>query len=144
LPPDFTGVAQNSLDMLRYFDYYRIMETNTIGSTSVIRSLAALAHPARLTAFRALVVAGPQGLTPGTMADALGVPASSLSFHLKELLHAGLVTPSRNGRYLIYRASHAAMNDLLRYLTENCCQQSARATSARSLTPSPTAAALQP
>jgi DNA-binding transcriptional ArsR family regulator len=88
----------------------------------VVRSLAALAQPARLRVFRSLVVAGPQGLTPGAMAEALGVPASTLSFHLKELAHAGLVSQEREGRNLIYRAAFEHMSALLAYLTENCCQ----------------------
>ena len=88
----------------------------------VIRSLAALAQSARLRVFRALVVAGPQGLTPGALAEALDVPASTLSFHLKELTQAGLISQERDGRHLIYRASFERMNALLGYLTENCCQ----------------------
>lgn len=88
----------------------------------VIRSMAALAHELRLLIFRALVVTGPQGLTPGTMAEHLAVPAATLSFHLKELMHAGLVTQERQGRNLIYRASFAHMGALLAYLTANCCQ----------------------
>jgi DNA-binding transcriptional ArsR family regulator len=91
----------------------------------VVRSLAALAQPARLQAFRALVVAGQQGLTPGAMAEALGLPASTLSFHLKELANAGLVTQERESRNLIYRAAFEHMNALLAYLTENCCQGAA-------------------
>lgn len=91
----------------------------------VVRALAALAQPLRLRVFRALVVAGPQGLTPGTMAEALGVPQNSLSFHLKELAHAGLVSQERASRFIIYRAAYAQMNALLGYLTENCCQGSA-------------------
>jgi DNA-binding transcriptional ArsR family regulator len=91
----------------------------------VVRSLAALAQPARLQAFRALVVAGQGGLTPGAMVETLGVPASTLSFHLKELANAGLVTQERDGRNLIYRAAFEHMNALLGYLTENCCQGAA-------------------
>ncbi len=91
-------------------------------STAVVRSLAALAQPLRLQVFRALVVAGQAGLTPGTMAEGLGVPAATLSFHLKELVHAGLVTQERASRNLIYRAAYGHMNALLAYLTENCCQ----------------------
>jgi len=87
----------------------------------VIQSLAALAQPLRLRVFRALVVAGPAGLTPGNLAEAMEVPATSLSFHLKELSHAGLVTQERSGRNLIYRAAFGQMNALLAYLTENCC-----------------------
>ena len=92
---------------------------------AAIVSLAALAQPARLRIFRALVGAGPQGMTPGTLAVTLGVPASTLSFHLKELTHAGLVTQERESRNLFYRPSIAQMNDLLAYLTAHCCQGSA-------------------
>lgn len=88
----------------------------------VIKSLAALAQAARLQVFRALVVAGPTGLTPTALAEALEVPASTLSFHLKELLNAGLVSQEREGRTLIYRAAFDSMNRLLAYLTEHCCQ----------------------
>jgi ArsR family transcriptional regulator, arsenate/arsenite/antimonite-responsive transcriptional repressor len=88
----------------------------------VINALAALAQPHRLKAFRALVVAGREGLTPGTIAGDLEVPAATLSFHLKELMHAGLVTQERSGRNLIYRAEYACMNGVLAYLTDNCCQ----------------------
>jgi len=88
----------------------------------VAKSLAALAHPMRLRVFRALVVVGKDGLTPGTMSEALGLPAATLSFHLKELMHAGLVTQERASRHLIYRAAYGHMNALLGYLTENCCQ----------------------
>lgn len=87
----------------------------------VIRALAALAHAHRLQVFRALVVAGPQGMTPGVMAEGVGIASTSLSFHLKELMHAGLVTQERQGRNLVYRAAYDQMNQLLGYLTENCC-----------------------
>jgi DNA-binding transcriptional ArsR family regulator len=86
-----------------------------------VASLAALAQPMRLRVFRALVGAGPDGMTPGVLAATLDVPASTLSFHLKELLHAGLVSQQRDGRNLIYRPSLAQMNDLLAYLTAHCC-----------------------
>lgn len=88
----------------------------------VIRSLAALAQPVRLQVFRALVVAGPGGLTPGSLVESLNVPATSLSFHLKELVHSGLVSQERDGRHLIYRATFERMDALIGYLTENCCQ----------------------
>ena len=88
----------------------------------VVRSLAALAQPVRLQVFRALVVRGATGLTPGTMAEALSIPPNTLSFHLKELTHAGLVTQERSSRNIIYRAAFERMNSLLGYLTENCCQ----------------------
>ena len=87
----------------------------------VVRALAALAHPLRLRVFRALVVVGPAGLTPGVMAEALATTAASLSFHLKELAHAGLVSQSRDGRNLIYRAAYDRMDGVLSFLTENCC-----------------------
>jgi ArsR family transcriptional regulator len=88
----------------------------------VIRALAALAHPVRLTIFRALVVAGPAGLTPGVMQEGLGIPATTLSFHLKELSQAQLVSSERQGRSLLYQAAFAQMNALLGYLSANCCQ----------------------
>jgi len=87
----------------------------------VIKALAALAHPVRLKAFRALVVSGPQGLTPGVMQEGLGIPATTLSFHLKELAAAGLVTQERASRNLVYRAAYEQMNGVIGYLTENCC-----------------------
>lgn len=90
--------------------------------TQVIRSLAALAHEARLRIFRALVVAGPEGLTPGALAAQLGIAANALSFHLKELAHAELVSQERQGRHVLYRAAFPAMNGLLDYLSENCCE----------------------
>ncbi|MDT0140404.1 metalloregulator ArsR/SmtB family transcription factor [Acidovorax sp. PRC11] len=86
-----------------------------------IRSLLALAQTVRLRAFRALVVAGTGGMTPGALTQALDVPATSLSFHLKELANAGLVSQERQGRNLIYRAAFDQMNGLMAYLTENCC-----------------------
>ena len=92
---------------------------------TVIRSLCALAHEARLRIFRALVVAGPEGLTPGALAQQLGIPANSMSFHLKELSHAQLVNQERQGRNVRYRAAFAVMNGLLAYLGENCCQGAA-------------------
>ncbi len=91
-------------------------------SQEAVRALAALAHTGRLEVFRALVVAGPLGMTPGVMAEGAGMPPATLSFHLKELMQAGLVTQERAGRNLIYRAAFDRMNALLTYLTENCCQ----------------------
>ena len=90
--------------------------------TAVVKALAALAQPIRLRVFRALVVAGPRGMTPSTMAEGLGVSPSALSFHLKELTNAGLATQGRASRNLIYRAAFDQMSSLLGYLTENCCQ----------------------
>lgn len=88
----------------------------------VIRSLAALAQAHRLKVFRLLVVAGQQGLTPSALAEALELPAATLSFHLKELSHAGLVSQERISRNVVYRAAFEHMSELLAYLTENCCQ----------------------
>ncbi len=90
--------------------------------TDVVRALAALAQEVRLRVFRALVVAGPVGLTPGDLAAQLEVAPNTLSFHLKELSHAGLISQERQGRNLIYRAAFDTMNGLLAYLTENCCE----------------------
>lgn len=98
----------------------------------VVRSLAALAAPVRLRVFRALVVAGPAGLTPGALAESLEVSGTGLSFHLKELMHSGLVSQERQGRNLVYRAAFDQMNALLGYLTENCCQGEACAVEASS------------
>ena len=88
----------------------------------VVRSLAALAQPVRLRVFRALVVAGLDGLTPGALTEALMVSGTGLSFHLKELTHSGLVTQERQGRHLVYRAQFGRMQGLLSYLTDNCCE----------------------
>jgi DNA-binding transcriptional ArsR family regulator len=91
-------------------------------SKDVVKALAALAQTSRLEIFRALVVAGEMGQTPGVLAETLGVTPNTLSFHLKELVHADLVTQERAGRNLIYRASFEHMNGLLAYLTAHCCQ----------------------
>ena len=93
-----------------------------ITETHAVKSLAALAQAQRLRAFRALVVAGADGLTPGVMAEQLDIAASALSFHLKELVHSGLASCEPRGRNLIYRANFDHMTALLAYLTEHCCQ----------------------
>ncbi|MBV8605607.1 MAG: helix-turn-helix transcriptional regulator [Pelomonas sp.] len=92
-----------------------------MNKTSALAALGALAHPIRLDAFRALVVAGPQGLTPGALVEQLGVAYAKLGFHLKDLAAAGLVTSEPVGRHVIYRAVFAQMNALLDYLGDNCC-----------------------
>jgi DNA-binding transcriptional ArsR family regulator len=89
---------------------------------SVLKALAALSQANRLRLFRALVTAGHAGATPTDIGRRLKVSPATLSFHLKELTSAGLITQERNGRNLIYRADYAHMNELLAYLTENCCQ----------------------
>ena len=86
-----------------------------------IAALGALAQETRLDVFRLLVTEGPTGLPAGAIADRLSVLPASLTFHLKELQHAGLITQRRLGRQLIYAAEYGAMTELLAYLTENCC-----------------------
>ena len=90
--------------------------------SEVVKALGALAQETRLKLFRLLVVAGPDGMTPGQMAESLDVAPTALSFHLKELNHAGLVNSERDGRHIIYRAEFAAMDGLLAFLTAECCQ----------------------
>jgi ArsR family transcriptional regulator, arsenate/arsenite/antimonite-responsive transcriptional repressor len=92
---------------------------------SAVTALAALSQGMRLRVFRALVGAGPEGMTPGALSATLDVPASTLSFHLKELMHAGLVSQERIGRNLIYRPALEQMNGLIDYLTAHCCQGAA-------------------
>ena len=88
---------------------------------NAVEALAALAQEHRLSLFRLLVQAGDKGLAAGAIADALGVPNSSLSFHLAQLRNAGLILQERQHRSLIYRANYPAMNALVGYLMENCC-----------------------
>ena len=94
------------------------MESNSL---IVVDRLAALAQLHRLAVYRLLVVAGPAGRLPGDIAAELGIPASSLSFHLAHLKRAGLVTAAREGRSLRYAADFAAMSGLVDFLTDNCC-----------------------
>ena len=96
-------------------------ELPLMDSSSVIVALGALAQEHRLALFRLLVQAGPDGMPAGAIAEKLGIPNSSLSFHLAQLRGAGLITQERRHRSLIYRASYPAMNGLVDYLTENCC-----------------------
>jgi ArsR family transcriptional regulator len=92
------------------------MDTQT-----VIASLAALAQESRLAIYRLLVEAGPTGLAVGEIGASLHVSPATLSFHLKELSHAGLIASRQDGRYIYYSASYPRMNELIGYLTENCC-----------------------
>jgi len=97
---------------------------HTIGNMetrNTIAALAALAQETRLAVFRLLVETGPQGLPVGTIAETLGLANATLSFHLKELTNAGLTVATPNGRSIIYSANFETMNDLIGYLTENCC-----------------------
>jgi ArsR family transcriptional regulator len=91
---------------------------------TVISALAALAQETRLDIFRLLVRAGPEGLPAGAIADAIGIPSATLSFHLKELKNADLALCERDGRSLIYSPNFAAVEGVVGFLTENCCQGS--------------------
>ena len=97
------------------------MTESSMNGSAAVEALGALAQEHRLSLFRLLVQAGDKGMAAGSIADKLGVPNSSLSFHLAQLRKAGLVLQERQHRSLIYRANYAAMNDLISYLTENCC-----------------------
>ena len=87
-----------------------------------VRALAALAQDTRLAIYRLLVQQGPQGLSAGTIAERLDIAGATLSFHLKELAHAGMVESRQDGRFVYYSANYDQMSALLAYLTENCCQ----------------------
>ncbi|MDY0976973.1 metalloregulator ArsR/SmtB family transcription factor [Massilia sp. CFBP9012] len=87
----------------------------------VLAALAALAQESRLAIFRLLIQAGPAGLPAGKVGEELGIASSALSFHLKELSHAGLVTARQEGRFVIYTAQFDTMSELVGFLTENCC-----------------------
>ncbi len=102
----------------------KITLTVTLSEEQVVRALAALAQVTRLRLYRALVVAGPPGMNAGALAGALEIAPSALSFHLKELSHAGLIEARSEGRFQIYTARFDCMNSLLAFLTENCCQGS--------------------
>jgi len=90
---------------------------------NAVNLLGALAQESRLSVFRLLVEAGPQGMSAGEISAELDIPASTLSFHLKDLNHAGLLDSERQGRSIIYRANYAAMNDLLKFMQHNCCKR---------------------
>jgi DNA-binding transcriptional ArsR family regulator len=111
--------GRRQFDTRRYFDKIRIMEP-----FDAVRALAALAQPTRLEVFRLLVQAGPDGLTVGRINESLETAPATLSFHLKELANAGLIDSRQEGRFVRCSASFERMNDLLAFLTENCCQAS--------------------
>jgi ArsR family transcriptional regulator, arsenate/arsenite/antimonite-responsive transcriptional repressor len=90
-------------------------------SKTAVRMLAALAQDSRLEAYRLLVQVGPEGLPASELAERLGIPANTLSFHLKALSHADLVLARQQGRFIYYSANYEQMNTLLGFLTENCC-----------------------
>ena len=108
--------AQPGLHRPLYFD-----NVGNMKASEAVAALGALAQESRLAVFRLLVKRGPTGYTPGELAEKLEIPAPTLSFHLKELQRVGLVRVLRDGRYLNYTASFPLMDDLLGYLTENCC-----------------------
>jgi ArsR family transcriptional regulator, arsenate/arsenite/antimonite-responsive transcriptional repressor len=87
----------------------------------VVKALSALAQPTRLTMYRLLVERGPDGMAAGQVAEKLKVSPATLSFHFKTLSHAGLIEGKQEGRFIYYAANFAAMNDMVAYLTENCC-----------------------
>ena len=95
---------------------------NVMDEGVAVKALAALAQSSRLKVFRAIVGAGPEGIQPGQLSAALDIPANTLSFHLKELHHAALVSVQREGRFLRYRADLGAMQSLMDFLTAHCCQ----------------------
>ncbi|WP_174979722.1 metalloregulator ArsR/SmtB family transcription factor [Pandoraea communis] len=93
-----------------------------MNDTDAVKALAALAQGNRLAVFRLLVVTGPEGLSVGNIAETLGLANATLSFHLKELANAGLISSRQEGRYIYYAAAIDKMNALIGFLTENCCQ----------------------
>ena len=91
-------------------------------TAQAVKALAALAQDTRLAIYRLLVQRGPDGLAAGVIAERLDLAGATLSFHLKELTHAGMIEPRQEGRFVYYSANYAQMNALLGYLSENCCQ----------------------
>jgi DNA-binding transcriptional ArsR family regulator len=91
---------------------------------SALSALAGLSQESRLDVFRLLVEQGPGGIAAGAIAERLGMANATLSFHLKELTHAGLVNPRQEGRFIFYTANFATVSQLVDYLTENCCKGS--------------------
>jgi len=110
-------VANDAPWNVRYFQYIGNMEL-----TAAVTTLAALAQESRLGVFRLLVVAGPEGIPAGELASELSIPPATLSFHLKELTHAGLIESRRDGRSICYSLCVSRMRDLLAFLMEDCCK----------------------
>ena len=112
-------MPRSPLDMRRYF-----YNPGNMKQTDIVKALGALAQESRLEVFRQLVKRGPEGYTPGDLSEKLGVPAPTLSFHLKELQHSDLVEARRDGRFIYYSANFTTMHELVHFLTENCCSLS--------------------
>ena len=117
-------------------------------STTAVSALSALAQASRLAVFQTLVELGPEGAFPSELAQRLEIPPNTLSFHLKTLAHAGLVTSAASGRFVRYRADFARMQQLVDFLTRNCCggdpSRCAPATSAAAARPARSAAVARP
>jgi ArsR family transcriptional regulator, arsenate/arsenite/antimonite-responsive transcriptional repressor len=119
---EITRNIVDKLDPQPYFESHQNEGTaRTVEKKAALDALSALSQETRLDLFRLLVTVGPQGLPAGVIAERLGVLPSSLTFHLNHLVRAGLITQRRLSRQLIYSAEYGTMNDLLAYLTENCC-----------------------
>lgn len=117
--PRLCGCLEFSLHPLSSVRYFHII--GNMKNIDAVAALAALAQESRLAVFRLLVRNAPDGLTPGIIGEQLELPAPTLSFHLKALAQAGLVTTVQQGRYVRYRAEIAAINALIDFLTEDCC-----------------------
>jgi ArsR family transcriptional regulator, arsenate/arsenite/antimonite-responsive transcriptional repressor len=114
---DFSAALRGRLLLSSYFH-----DNGNMKITDATQSLAALAQETRLTIFRLLVEAGPEGMNAGAIAEAVGIPAATLSFHVAQLVRAGLVAARQESRFIYYSANFTAMDDLIAFLTDNCCQ----------------------
>lgn len=119
-PRTLFASSAGALDFPSYYDIIGTVEKQT-----ALATLSGLAQESRLDVFRLLVERAPEGLAAGEIADALGLPNATLSFHLKELAHARLVSARQVGRFIYYTANFRTMNGLVEYLTENCCRNTA-------------------
>jgi ArsR family transcriptional regulator, arsenate/arsenite/antimonite-responsive transcriptional repressor len=123
--PDVVRVASGEADVAPLDDALIFHYIGNVKLTSVVPVLAALAQETRLAIFRLLVERGPQGMAAGGIAEALELAAATLSFHLKELTRANLISARQAGRFIYYSANYRTINELVAYLTENCCRGSA-------------------
>ena len=113
------AIREFLIECLKCNNHFHII--GNMDSTNAVTALSALAQATRLGIFRMLVEAGPSGLSAGRIGEGLNLPPATLSFHLKELSHAGLLDSHSEGRFVIYSANFNTMNALIAYLTENCC-----------------------